>query len=322
MNKNAKILVVGKGLIGHRIYEELLEKGYSHVTITTHAALELLSQKAVNEYFEKHLPEYVFFCAVKAIVDFENGEVGDADEAYMNIMMQCNVIEAARLYGTKKMIVLGSAMLYPWNLPENHAPMEEACLEQFNLPGYRTAMHAAVLSKLVGMKLCQYYNRQYGTEYIYCLPTHIYGGFTGRKNLYMLERLVMDICNAKEEGKTDLYLDVFGEGIAPKQFLHVDDCADALICVMETYPVQQGTVINIGSFETSCWKAIVAEIKSLVQYSGNIRFNTLRQENLANRICSTAKLQALGWTPKISMEQGLKRLCQEYQSGKSAGGKK
>ena len=101
MNKASKILVIGKGLIGSRIYEQLLACGYTNTTVTTHSDLELLNQSAVNDYFEKHRPEYVFFCAVKAITDFESGQVGDADETYMNILMQCNVIEACRVHNVK-----------------------------------------------------------------------------------------------------------------------------------------------------------------------------------------------------------------------------
>ena len=313
MEKQSNVLVIGKGLIGNKIYEQLLEHGYLNVTVTTHSDLELLSQAEVNAYFEKHRPEYVFFCAVKSITDFESGQVGDADELYMNVLMQCNIIEAARVYGVKKMILLGSAMLYPWNLGQEE-PMEETCLEKFNLPGYRSPMHAAVIGKFVAMKLCQYYNKQYGIEFIYCLPSHIYGGFAGRKNLYLLERLVMDICDAKSEGKHDLFLDIFGEGISQKQFLHVDDCASAIICIMERYHPDELCTINVGSFETCCWKSIVENIQELVHYDGTIRFNSDRKENMANRISSVEKLRVLGWTPKISIKDGLRQLCSEYQN--------
>lgn len=312
MEKQSNILVIGKGLIGSKIYQQLKELHYQNVTITTHSDLELLDQSAVNKYFEVHLPKYVFFCAVKSITDFESNQVGDADELYMNIMMQCNVIEAARVHGVEKMIMLGSAMLYPWNLSIKE-PMPEECLEQFNLSGFREPMQAAVIGKFTGMKLCQYYNKQYGTKFIYCLPTHVYGGFVGRKNLYLLERLVMDICNAKKQGQKELFLDIFGEGIAPKQFLHVDDCASAIIYIMERYHPDTFSTINVGSFETCCWKNIVEIIQELVQYNGTIRFNYERKENMANRICSTQKLKELGWMPKFSIKQGLKQLCDEYQ---------
>ncbi len=316
MNKASKILVIGKGLIGSRIYEQLLACGYTNTTVTTHSDLELLNQSAVNDYFEKHRPEYVFFCAVKAITDFESGQVGDADETYMNILMQCNVIEACRVHNVKKAIILGSAMLYPWNLNITE-PMDETYLEQFNLPGFRTPMHSAVISKFVGLKLCQYYNKQYGTEFIYCLPSHVYGPLSGRKGLYLLERLVIDICDAKNAGKEDLFLDIFGQGVSQKQFLHVDDCASAIICIMDKYHPDESCAINVASFETYCWKGIVEDIKQLVQYCGNIRFNYERKENMANRICSVEKLKSLGWSPKYTMTQGLKQLCTEYQQGKS-----
>lgn len=320
MEKNANILILGKGLIGSHLWDSLRAAGYSNVSVPSHAELELLNQQAVNAYFENNRPEYVFFCAVKSITDFESRQVGDGDETYMNIMMQCNVIEAARKSGVKKMILLGSAMLYPWNLPGD-APMDESLLEQFNLPGYRPSMQAAVLGKLVGLKLCQYYNEQYGTKFIYCLPTHIYGGFAGRKSLYLLERLVMDICDAKAAGKQELFLDIFGQGLSKKQILHVDDCVEALVCVMNRFEPDDSAVVNVGSFQPSCWSEIVADIKALTHYDGTIRFNEERKENMANRICSTEKLKQLGWAPKISMRHGLELLCTEYQASKNGEGK-
>jgi len=315
MERNSKICVIGIGLIGRKITELLLRNGYENVLACSHSELELLDQQAVNGYFKKHRPEYVFFCAVKAITDFESGAVGDGEEAYSNIMMQCNVIQAAYASGVKKMVMLGSAMLYPWNIQEKYERLDESQLEKFNLSGYRDSMQATVLSKLVGLKLCEYYHRQYGSNFIYCLPAHIYGGFAGRKNLYFLERLVMDICDAQAEKKTELSLDVFGEGKAQKQFLHVDDCAEAIIRVMEAHEASGGAV-NICGDEVSCWKGIIDEICLATGYSGNIRFHSERKENMTNRLCSAEKLKSLGWEPKISMREGIRMLCREYIQSK------
>lgn len=313
MNKQSRILVIGKGLIGKKIAELLLKSGYKDTTLCTHSDLELLDQGAVNTYFENKKPQYVFFCAVKAITDFESGQVGDGEEAYANIMMQCNVAEAARVNDVKKMIMLGSAMLYPWNLKTEEV-LGEKQIEQFNLPGYRKTMEASVIGKLVGLKLCQYYNHQYNTNFIYCMPTHIYGGFQERKNLYFLERMVMEICDAKEAGKSELFLDVFGKGEAKKQFLHVEDCADAIIEVMEVYENKEEPAINICGSEISCWKDIVNQICETIKYDGKVLFNSDRDENMTNRICSEEKLEKIGWTQKIKMKDGILMLCREYQS--------
>lgn len=209
--------------------------------------------------------------------------------------------------------MLGSAMLYPWNIPIENNVLHENQLEHFNLQGYRPSMHAAVIGKMVALKLCEYYNKQYETKFIYCLPTHIYGGFSERKSLYLLERLVMQICDAKLENRNELFLDIFGKGIAKKQFLHVDDCANAVITVMENYECTDYPAINIGSSEISCWKSIVDAICNTVGYNGKIQFNSERSENMANRICSIDELTKIGWAQQISMQQGITMLCNEYQ---------
>lgn len=315
MNQNSKICVIGVGLIGGKIIDQLVEAGYRNVVPCSHSDLELLDQQALNHYFLEQRPEYVFFCAVKAITDFESGSVGEAEDAYSNILMQCNIIQASQTFGVKKLIVLGSAMLYPWNIQEKYDWLDENQLEKFNISGYRDSMQAAVLSKFVGLKLCQYYSKQYVSNFIYCLPTHIYGGYAGRRNLYFLEQIVIAICDAKAEGKEELFLDVFGEGKAQKQFLHADDCARAIIRVMEAYEGSD-VAVNICSDENSCWKSIIDDVCQETGYSGNIHFNSSKQENMANRLCSSQKLKDLDWKPQISMREGIKMLCREYIQSK------
>ena len=172
-------------------------------------------------------------------------------------------------------------------------------------------MESAVLSKLFAYKLCQFYRRQYGCDYIYCLPVHIYGGLTGRKNFYFTERMVMDMCEAKHKGKAELFLDVYGKGIAKRNLLHVDDCADAIITVMERYCGEEG-VINIASDEIVSWRTVVDSLGKITDYHGKILFNEDREENLTSRVCSCRKLREMGWTPKYDIERGLRELCAEY----------
>ncbi len=312
MNLYSKIVVLGSGgLIGGRIVSTLEQYGYNNVVPCKHSELDLTDQNSTLAFFNKIKPDYVFFCAVKAITDFERGSVGDAEELYCNSMMACNVMKAAYESGVKKAVFLGSAMLYPWNIEPMPERLSEDLLEDFNLKGYSASMQAAVLSKLFLYKMCQYYNKQYGCKFIYCMPAHIYGGFSGRKNLYFTERLVMDICDAKKEDKSQLFVDVFGKGMARKNLLHVDDCADAIITVMNKYEGNQ-TAVNIASDEVVNWSQVVDIICKTIDYRGNILFNTDREENLTNRLCSTKILDELGWTPKKSIDFGLKELCKEY----------
>lgn len=312
MEKSAIILVFGSGgLIGGKIVTQLCEAGYQHVIPCGHSQLDLADQQATRAFMRETKPDYLFFCAVKAITDFESGAVGDAEELYTNSMMACNVMQAAYEFGVKKAVFLGSAMLYPWNLAPVPDRLNEELLEQFNLQGYSASMQSAVLSKLFLYKLCQFYNKQYGCRFIYCLPAHIYGGFSGRRNLYFTERLVMDICDAKQAKKDSLFLDVFGKGEAKKNLLHVDDCADAIITVMNRYEGED-TAVNIASNEFVTWRQVVDMLCEITGYQGNISFHAERKENLTNRLCSAEKLDALGWKPKITMYEGLQRLCHEY----------
>lgn len=314
MNKDSKIVVFGAGgLIGGEIVSQLIRNGYEDVVACNHKMLDITNQSAVNSYMSQIKPQYVFFCAVRAITDFENGEVVDAVEAYSNIMMQLNVMEACRVCNVKKAVFLGSAMLYPWDMNHQNEPLSEELLENFDINKYRPSMRSTVLSKYVGMKMCQYYNSQYGTSFIYAVPTHIYGGFKNRKNLYFLERIVSDICDAKLNGIDEIYLDVFGEGKALKQFLHVSDCADAIITIMNCYEDIMSP-INIASDEPESWSTIVKMICEITGYNGIIKFNSERQENMANRLCSTTKLNKLqrGGVTKISMKKGLEQLINEY----------
>ena len=311
MNKDSRITIFGAGgLIGRTISEQLKNSDYTNVISCTHQDLELTNQRAVHQFFQENAPQYVFFCAVKSITNFESDNRPDAEELQNNLLMMCHVAECAQKYSVEKAVFLGSAMLYPWD--ENHTGLlTEDLLERPNLQQYRLSMESAVLSKYVGMKLCQYYQRQYGCNFVYVIPAHIYGGFANRKNLYFLEKMVQSICAAKINGADSLYLDVFGEGKALKQFLHVKDCADAIIKVMQSYE-DYGVPINIASDKPESWSSIVQIICEIVNYKGRVNFNSARKENLTNRLCSTEKLKSLGWKQKITMRAGLELLCKEY----------
>lgn len=312
VNKNGKIVVFGsKGLIGGEIYKQLIKHKYSAVIECSHNDLELTDQSAVNDYFKKIKPDYIIFCAVQSVTDFESQELNDARELYANIIMQCNVLEAAKNYNVKRGVFLGSAMLYPWNNVHENEKLREEFLQEYDFREYRESMKATVLSKFVAMQMCQYYSMQYNCEYIYAIPTHIYGSIRNRKNLYFLEHLVMDICDAKLDGEKKLKLDVYGEGKAQKQFLHVSDCASAIIAAFEQYSNFREP-INISTDEVESWSTIVEKICNIVGYSGEISFNNDRQENMMNRICSIEKLESIGWHPQISMYDGLTQLCNEY----------
>ena len=311
MEFNSKIAVFGAGgLIGSEIVEILKGRSYGNVLPCRHEELELENQMAVNKYFEIQKPDFVFFCAVRSVTDFESNKCIDASEMYSNIMMQLNVMEAARNHHVKKAIFLGSAMLYPWNNEHENEKLQENLLCDFRINQYRESMKSTVLSKFVSMKMCEYYHRQYGSRFLYVIPTHIYGRLHNRKNLYFLENLVIDLCKAKTEGIDKIKMNVFGEGKAKKQILHVNDCADAIITLMNKYE-EYSEPVNIGTEEYESWSTIIEKICRIIDYDGEVIFNSERQERLENRLCSIDKLLQLGWKPKIDMDTGLRELCAE-----------
>ena len=312
MEKSAKVAVFGaSGLIGNALVDVLQGKGYKNIVPCLHSEVDLIDQAQVNAFFEQAKPEYFFFCAHKNVSNFHTGEMIDAAESYSNIMMLCNVMEAAKNQKVKKAVFVGSAMLYPWDKVDRVKPMEESRLEEYRYLGYSESMRSTVLSKFVGLKLCQYYYLQYGCPFVYALPTHIYGSLSNRRSLYFLERIVIDIAEAKCKGLPEVYLDVYGKGMAQKQFLYASDCADALIAVMEKYTDFESP-INISSPQATCWREIVETACEIIGYKGKIKFNSAHPENMANRLVSVEKLEGLGWTPKIGIQEGLLRLCKEH----------
>jgi len=321
LDLKSRILILGAGgLIGGEIASQLKMRGFENVTACTHSELELTNREDVQNYFQTLRPEYVFFCAVKAITDFGAGRVGDAEELEENILMVTNTLRSCRDCGVKKSVFLGSAMLYPWNITPAPERFTEEMLDEFNLKGYSRLMESAVLSKLLTYKLCCYYRKQYGSDIICCLPVHIYGGFSGRKNLYLLERMVMELCDGKQNDATEVKLNVYGQGIARKSIMHVDDCADAVITVMEHYH-GDSLAVNIAPEETTCWSEVTEEICKIIDYHGKVYFNTEKHENLTARICDSGKLKALGWKPRYTLESGLKKICAEYMEMKKNEGR-
>lgn len=314
MDKESRIVVLGAGgLIGSEIVTQLKKNSYLSVKKSLHRELDLTNQLAVECFFEREKPEYVFFCAVNTITDFEKTNCINAVELYSNVMMQFNVMEAARKHGVKKAVFLGSAMLYPWTDVHGDDKWKEELLDEFSFLQYRPSMQSTVLSKFVSMKACQYFFEQYGSHYVYAIPSHIYGGYSGRKNLFFLERLVMDLCRAKVENKRSIQLDVFGDGKAKKQILHVSDCARAIITIIDCYE-DYTTPINIASKEETCWNSIVQKVCSFLDYHGEVVFNSEHEERMENRICNVERLYNLGWKQEIELDYGLKLLCDECLS--------
>lgn len=345
MNKNSKIYVAGhRGLVGSAILKNLQEKGYTNFVTKTHSELDLTNQIEVAKFFETEKPEYVFLAAAK-VGGIVANNVYRADFIYENMMIQNNVIHQSYLHNVKKLLFLGSTCIYPKNAPQ---PMPETCLLTDTLE-YTNEPYA--IAKIAGIKMCESYNIQYGTNFISVMPTNLYGpndNFDLEKS-HVLPALIRKIHLAKllsesnfeavikdlkvstiEEAKTYLKsfgvseneVEIWGSGKPKREFLWSEDMADACVFIMEnrefndTYnPNEQeikNTHINIGTGEDISIKELAELIQQIVGYKGNLVFNTNKPDGTMRKLTNVSKLNALGWKHKIELEEGIKKVYSWY----------
>jgi len=229
MDRNAKIYVAGhKGLVGSAIVRNLKKRGYKNIITRTHGELDLKNQKTVEEFWRDEEPEYVYLAAAKVGGILANNQY-PADFIYENLMIQNNVIKAAHDFNAKKLLFLGSTCIYPKNAPQ---PIKE----EYLLSGFLEPTNEAyAIAKIAGLEMCKFFKRQYGDNFISCMPTNLYGPYDNfdLKSSHVLPALIRKFHEAKEEGKPSV--EVWGTGTPLREFLHVDDMADACIFLMENY---------------------------------------------------------------------------------------
>lgn len=304
MEKNSKIFVAGhRGLVGSAIVRNLEKKGYTNIIKRTHKELDLTDQKAVNDFFEAEKPEYVVLAAAK-VGGINANNTTPADFIYINSQIQCNVIKCAHDYKVKKLLFLGSTCIYPKMAPQ---PIPEDALLTGSL---EETNEAYAIAKISGLEMCKFFKRQYGDDFISCMPTNLYGPYDNYdlQNSHVMPAMIRKFHEAKVNGAKEVEL--WGTGSPLREFLHVDDMADACVFLMENYSGEQH--VNIGTGKEVTIKQLAETVQRIVGFTGDIRWNTSMPDGTPRKLTNVDKLHSLGWTHKIELEEGIEQAYTWY----------
>jgi GDP-L-fucose synthase len=304
MGKNSKIYVAGhRGLVGAATVRRLQKAGYKNLILRTRQELDLMDQATVRKFFKTEKPEYVVDSAAK-VGGIKANMTYPAEFLYENLQIQNNLIWAAKEIGVKKFLFLGSSCIYP---RDSKQPMKE---EYFMEGKPEPTNEAYAYAKISGMKMCEYIYDEFGQKFTSCMPTNIYGendNFNPDTS-HVIPSLIHRMHEAKV-GKAQQVV-VWGTGNSRREFLHVDDLADAIVWLLENYEEKQ--FLNIGTGEDISIKELAEIIKRLVGYDGNLVFDATKPDGMPRKLLDVSKLHATGWRHKISFEEGLKRTYDWY----------
>lgn len=314
MELDSKIFVAGhNGLVGTAISKALLSKGYQHLLLKTRSELNLTDSKKVEEFFQKEKPEYVFLAAAKVGGIVANNTYR-ADFIYENLTIQNNIIYNAYKNNVKKLLFLGSSCIYPKNSPQ---PMKEEYLLTDTLE-YTNEPYA--IAKIAGLKMCEAFNLQYGCNFVSVMPTNLYGENDNfdLNTSHVLPALIRKFYEAKLKHSDKVV--VWGSGRPRREFLHSSDMAEACIYVMENIDFNQlssgdeirNTHINIGYGSDVSIAELASLIKNIVGFDGEIVYDDSKPDGTYQKLLDTSKLNALGWKPKIKLEEGIKKVFEWY----------
>lgn len=304
IQKDAKILVAGhKGMVGSAIVRNLEAKGYTNILTRTRQELDLLDQKAVLEYLKQEQPAYIFIAAAK-VGGIQSNNIYRADFLYQNLMIEANIIHGAHEANVQRLCFLGSSCIYPRDCPQ---PIKEEYLltgplEQTNEP--------YAIAKIAGIKLCESYNRQYERQYISVMPTNLYGPNDNYdlNNSHVLPALIRKAHEAKE--KNEPTLTVWGTGTPRREFLYVDDLAEACVFLMETG--YDGPLLNVGTGEDVTIRELAEIVKEIVGFKGELVFDTSKPDGTPRKLLDVSKLKSLGWQPKVSLSLGVELAYKDF----------
>jgi GDP-L-fucose synthase len=302
----SKIFIAGhRGLVGSALLRRAEKLGYKNLIMKTRQELDLTDQKAVAAFFSEQKPEYVFMAAAKVGGIWANATY-PAEFIYENITIQTNLIHQSYRHGIKKLLFLGSSCIYPKNAPQ---PMKEehlltGTLEPTNEP--------YAIAKIAGIKMCQAYNRQYGTNFISVMPTNLYGPGDNYdlETSHVIAALIRKFHEAKV--RNDLKVVVWGTGTPKREFLFIDDLADACFFLMQNY--NESEIINIGYGKDITINSLAGLIKQVVGYNGNIVYDETKPDGVSQKILDTTKLSTLGWNPQHDLKEGLKKTYASFKS--------
>lgn len=305
MNRDAKIFVAGhRGLVGSAIVRALKAQGFENLILKTRQELDLTDQHAVANFFAQEKPEYVFLAAAKVGGIMAN-KTYPADFIQQNLAVQNNIIHNAYLHKTKKLLFLGSSCIYPKLCPQ---PIKEEYLLTGEL---EPTNKAYAIAKIAGIIECQSYNEQYGTNFISLMPTNLYGPHDNfdLENSHVMPAMIRKFHDAKASNAPQVTL--WGTGSAQREFLHVDDLADATLFLMENY--HDSAIINVGTGEDVSIKELAEKVKNIVGYEGEIVWDTTKPDGTPRKLLDVGRLHALGWKYKIKLLDGLRETYDWYK---------
>lgn len=304
MEKDLKIYVAGhRGLVGSAIMRRLKAEGYKNLLTHTHAELELTRQEKVEEFFHEERPDYVFLAAARVGGIYANNTY-PAEFIYSNLTIQTNIIHASYVFKVKKLLFLGSSCIYPKNCPQ---PMKEEYLLSGPL---EPTNEPYAVAKIAGIKMCQAYNRQYGTNFLSVMPTNLYGPNDNfdLKTSHVLPALIRKFHESKTEGLSEV--EIWGTGSPRREFLHVDDLADASLFLMNNY--SKSKIINIGAGKDSTIKELAEMIARIVGFKGRLVFNSIKPDGTPKKLLDISVLHSFGWKARIGLEQGIAETYKWY----------
>ena len=304
MNLDSRIFVAGhNGMVGSAIARRLEQLGYKNIITADRRETDLKSQAETNRFFELTKPEYVFLAAAK-VGGIHANQTYKAIFIYDNLMIQSNVIEAARFHGTKKLLFLGSSCIYPKMCPQ---PIKE---EYLMTGALESTNDAYAIAKIAGIKLCQSYNEQYGTNFISAMPTNLYGPNDSYDldNSHVLPAMIRKFHEAKLEEKDSV--EIWGTGTPKREFLYVDDLADACVFLMNAYSGSE--IVNIGTGEDVTIAELATAVSIAVGYEGGIHFNTNMPDGTPRKLMDVSKLEGIGWKYKTSLKEGIEKTYKDY----------
>ncbi|MEO8935377.1 MAG: GDP-L-fucose synthase [Burkholderiaceae bacterium] len=307
MDKTAKIYVAGhRGMVGSAIVRNLTAKGYTDLVTRTHAELDLLDQASVKQFMEAEKPDYLFLAAAK-VGGIQANNNFRADFIYQNLMVEANLIHAAHAIDMQRLLFLGSSCIYPRDCPQ---PIKE----EYLLTGpLEPTNEPYAIAKIAGIKLCESYNRQYGREYVSAMPTNLYGPNDNYDlaTSHVLPALIRKAHEAK--GRGDAELVVWGSGKPMREFLYVDEMAEACVFLMEHEGIKDG-LFNVGSGTDVTIRELAETVMEVVGFAGTLTFDASKPDGTPRKLMDVSRLKALGWQARIGLAEGIAKTYGSFQA--------
>lgn len=305
MNTSSKIYIAGhRGMVGSAIERNLRSKGFNNIVTRTSKELDLRNQQAINNFFEIEQPNIVILAAAKVGGIVANNTYR-ADFIYENLMIEANVIHAAYIQKVEKLLFLGSSCIYPKMAPQ---PLKE----EYLLSGYLEQTNQPyAIAKIAGIELCNSYRTQYGCNFISAMPTNLYGPNDNYdlNNSHVLPALLRKFITAKKQGAASVEL--WGTGTPKREFLHVDDLAEACFFLLENY--NEEGLVNVGVGNDVSILELAQLVKKVVGFDGTIELNTAKPDGTPRKLLDVAKINAMGWKAAIGLEEGIQKVYQEIK---------